>query len=157
MKTNLETLRRSPVFAEEALVVEIQSLMETVMHEKNFTRAQLAEAMGVSRARISQMFSSDAKNFTFRLLARALHAMGEQAEVGCQGHRRQRQRQATVDMLKANDSPWLSPWEHAPVANDRDQRKARLGDMDVALGSSGSDRIIALAPRLAASRGRIAA
>jgi transcriptional regulator with XRE-family HTH domain len=133
MKANLDTLRNSPVFAEEALVVDVQSLLETVMHEKGFTRSQLAAAMGVSRARISQLFSSDAKNFTVRLLARALHAMGERADVSCEGHRKERQRQRTVDMLKVGadfEPGWDLSWEPILAANDRDINVS-VGMLDV--------------------------
>lgn len=84
----IHALKKSVTFAEEALVVDIQSFLQTLMDEKEINRAQLADAMGVTRGRVSQMFSSDCKNFTVRLLARALHALGEKAELTCEGHRK---------------------------------------------------------------------
>lgn len=75
-------------YAEEAFVVDVQSFLHQIMEEKGVSRAQLARAMGVSRARVTQVFSDECKNFTVRLLARAVHALGEaprivRAEAGC--------------------------------------------------------------------------
>lgn len=78
-RTNNETAG----YAEEAFVVDVQSFLHQLMVEKGFNRSQLAEAMGVSRARVTQIFSDECKNFTVRLLARAVHALGENPEIVC--------------------------------------------------------------------------
>ena len=75
---------RSAVFAEEAFVVDVQAFLHQLMEEKQISRSDLAKAMGVSRARISQIFSDDCKNFTVRLLARAMHALGETPRLECE-------------------------------------------------------------------------
>lgn len=67
--------------AEEAFVVDVQSFLHQLMIDRGFSRSQLADAMGVSRARISQLFSDECRNFTIRLLARAVHALGERVEL----------------------------------------------------------------------------
>lgn len=72
-------IEKSAIFAEEGFVVDAQIFLNELMLEKQISRADLAKAMGVSRARISQIFSDDCKNFTVRLLARAIHALGEEA------------------------------------------------------------------------------
>ncbi len=77
---------KQAVFAEEAFVVDIQILLNQIMKEKGYSRADLARAMNVSRARITQIFSDECKNFTVRLLARAMHAMGEAPELTCELH-----------------------------------------------------------------------
>jgi transcriptional regulator with XRE-family HTH domain len=77
---------REAIFAEEAFVVDVQILLNHIMKEKGYSRADLARAMNVSRARITQIFSDDCKNFTVRLLARAMHAMGETPELTCEFH-----------------------------------------------------------------------
>lgn len=122
MKTDIGALRKSDLFAEEAFVVEIQSMLETIMHEKGLTRAKLAEAMGVSRPRVTQMFSDDCTNFTIRLLARALHAMGERLELTCETHRKVKRRGILTDAMSAMnryDGEWSAAWEHATrPAND---------------------------------------
>lgn len=73
------------IFAEEELVVNAQGLLQELLDEKGMSRAQLARAMGVSRARVTQLFSDECKNFTLRLWARALFALGEQAVVSYAG------------------------------------------------------------------------
>lgn len=73
------------VFAEEELVVSAQGLLHELLVEKGMSRADLARAMGVSRARVTQLFSDECKNFTLRLWARALFALGEQAVVSYAG------------------------------------------------------------------------
>ena len=79
--TNMETKSMTQSFAEEAFVVDVQSFLHQLMTEKSFSRSQLADALGVTRARISQIFSDDCKNLTVRLLARVVHALGEQPEI----------------------------------------------------------------------------
>lgn len=88
MNEQLANLRRSPEFAEEMLVADVQSVLEQLMHDKGCSRTDLARLMGVSKARVTQIFS-DQHNFTIRLIARAFHALGEQVclsvkpESGC--------------------------------------------------------------------------
>ena len=72
---------KDAIFAEEAFVVDVQILLHKIMLEKGISRADLARAMNVSRPRITQIFSDDCKNFTVRLLARAMHALGESPEL----------------------------------------------------------------------------
>lgn len=82
-RTNKETAS----YAEEAFVVDVQSFLHHLMVEKGFNRSQLAQAMGISRARVTQIFSDECKNFTVRLLARAIHALGERPEIVCAWHK----------------------------------------------------------------------
>lgn len=81
---------KAAIFAEEALVVDVQLLLHALMEEKGMSRADLARAMGVSRPRVTQMLSDECKNLTVRLLARAAHALGETLEVDCEFLRKRR-------------------------------------------------------------------
>ncbi|WIA56297.1 helix-turn-helix transcriptional regulator [Sphingobium sp. WTD-1] len=74
---------RNAVFAEEAFIVDAQIFLHTLMEEKGISRADLARAMGVSRARVSQVFSDECKNFTMRLFARAMFALDEAPRLDC--------------------------------------------------------------------------
>lgn len=65
------------VTIEEGFVVDVQVFLHEMMVEKQVSRAELARLMGVSRSRITQIFSDDCKNLTIRLLAKAAHALGE--------------------------------------------------------------------------------
>lgn len=75
---------RDAIFAEEAFVVGVQGLLHQIMEEKGITRADLARALNVSRARITQIFSDECKNLTVRLLARAMYALEETPELTCE-------------------------------------------------------------------------
>lgn len=77
-----EDMERDRIYAEEAAVVNAQSLLHSIMEQKGVSRADLARAMDVSRARITQIFSDDCSNFTVRLLARALYALDEELFLG---------------------------------------------------------------------------
>lgn len=75
------TTERTAVFAEEAAVVEVQSLLHQLMENRGWSRADLARAMNVSRARVTQIFSDECTNLTVRLLARAMTALGEELAI----------------------------------------------------------------------------
>lgn len=80
MGDKLNSLRNSPEFAEEKLVASVQSLLQQALEERGMSRSDLAKKMGVSKARISQMFS-DSQNFTLRLVAAAFFALGEEIKI----------------------------------------------------------------------------
>lgn len=75
--TDLGNTDNAATVAEEDFVVEIQVFLHQLMEKKGISRADLARAMGVSRARVTQIFSDECTNFTIRLLARAVNALGE--------------------------------------------------------------------------------
>lgn len=62
------------IMAEENLVIDAQFLIQDLLDQQNLTRADLAKLTGVSRARLSQLMSSEA-NPTLRTLARLFSAM----------------------------------------------------------------------------------
>lgn len=66
--------------AEERLVYETQKAVRMLLRARNRTAADLAEALQVSPARISQMMSGNA-NLTLRTIARIYHVLGTSASV----------------------------------------------------------------------------
>lgn len=80
MSDRLANLRSSEEFAEERLVVHAQALLYECMVARGYSYADLARKMGVSKARVSQIFS-DHQNFTLRLLAKAFFAVGEEIQL----------------------------------------------------------------------------
>jgi transcriptional regulator with XRE-family HTH domain len=94
--TDKQAKERSATRAEERFVVDVQVFLQELMEEKGLSRSDLAAAMGVTRARISQIFSDDCTNFTVRLLARAANALGEVPEIDCAAMRLVRERQASA-------------------------------------------------------------
>ncbi|MGV2018171.1 helix-turn-helix domain-containing protein [Agrobacterium sp. 22-223-1] len=75
MVKDLKELTREQVDAEEDALIDFQFALMDAMKLQGMTKAELAEVLGVSRARISQLFSPSA-NPTLKLAARALHAVG---------------------------------------------------------------------------------
>jgi transcriptional regulator with XRE-family HTH domain len=75
MAKEFKELTRDQVYAEEDALIDFQFALMDAMREKGVTKAELADALGVSRARVSQLFSP-AANPTLKLAARALHALG---------------------------------------------------------------------------------
>jgi transcriptional regulator with XRE-family HTH domain len=80
MNDRVQRLEASTDFAEEMLVAEIQSVLEELLEQKGYSRTDLAKRMGVTKARVTQIFS-DTQNFTVRLIARAFHALGEKVVI----------------------------------------------------------------------------
>lgn len=111
---------REAIFAEEAFVVDVQILLNQIMKEKGFSRADLARAMNVSRARITQIFSDECKNFTVRLLARAMHAMGETPELTCELNIEELRRKWEIESRSlANEAPnVVSMWADETDTNE---------------------------------------
>jgi transcriptional regulator with XRE-family HTH domain len=118
MTDRYQALRASPTFAEESFVTDTQSFLQTIMEEKGINQTQLAEAMGVSKARVSQMFSSEVKNFTIRLLARAVHALGDRVEITSSTYReveQRRHRETTREVAARGEHiAMCSGWEMKP-------------------------------------------
>jgi len=148
MNATVQNTRNTSVYAEEALVVDLQSLLHTVMVERGITRAQLAESMNVSKARVTQLFSADCSNFTVRLLARALFAMGEQLEVSCPTHemvRRRREVDRKVSnwaTAKAQPFRWNFPANDVALVAKADRAGSNAGGL-IARAMHQSERLAA--------------
>lgn len=126
-------------YAEEAFVVDVQSFLHHLMVEKGFNRSQLAEAMGVSRARVTQIFSDECKNFTVRLLARAVYALGEKPEIVCakfKGFEVDCRHEELQELIAPIEVKSLQRWDMG-VANDDDV------DFRLLLGRSPDRRLTA--------------
>lgn len=92
---------------EEGFVVDVQSFLQELMDARRMSRADLARAMGVSRGRITQIFSDECKNLTVRLLARAVHALGDEPEIDSSTSREireRRQRARRAELVNAADN-----------------------------------------------------
>ncbi|KQZ32162.1 hypothetical protein ASD50_13810 [Mesorhizobium sp. Root552] len=67
------------ITAEENALMDFQFAILDELEARAWTQARLAEELGVTRARVSQMLSSEA-NPTLKLAARALTVLGLKAE-----------------------------------------------------------------------------
>lgn len=69
------------IYAEESFIADVQFAIHNLLEAKGVSRADLARAMGVSEARISQLFSDNPRNLTLRTIARMFYAAGEEPQL----------------------------------------------------------------------------
>jgi transcriptional regulator with XRE-family HTH domain len=67
-------------FAIEALVFSTQVALQKAMNQKGGGNKELSERLGMSPARVSQIFSANGPNLTLKTIARIAHALGEDFE-----------------------------------------------------------------------------
>lgn len=68
-------------FAIEDLVFEVQIAIQNAMNSSCTNQKELAERLGISPARVSQLFAASGSNLTLKTIAKVLHALGENLEV----------------------------------------------------------------------------
>jgi transcriptional regulator with XRE-family HTH domain len=64
-------------FAVEAFIVDVQVAIQKALLAKGISQAELARRLGLSQARVSQIFSGSGANLTLKTLARISYALGE--------------------------------------------------------------------------------
>ena len=67
-------------FAIEALVFATQVALQRAMSQKGVSYKELSERLGMTPARVSQIFSTSGPNLTLKTIARIAHAIGEDFE-----------------------------------------------------------------------------
>ncbi|WP_413719219.1 helix-turn-helix domain-containing protein [Silicimonas sp. MF1-12-2] len=68
------------VYAIEALVFSTQVALQRAMNRKGVSNKELAERLGMTPARVSQIFSTNGPNLTLKTIARIAQALGEDFE-----------------------------------------------------------------------------
>ena len=122
-------------FAIEALVFSVQVALQKAMNRKGIANKELAHRLGMTPARVSQIFSTNGPNLTLKTIAKIAHALGEDFEfvrkedVQAPGARpsvpQQRAKEFMCLMLKGNPRLTPSAW-HQRVANSSDHNKREL-------------------------------
>lgn len=84
MAINMELLGpnkgEEEAFAIEDLTFSTQIALQKAMSRKGVTNKELSDRLGMSPARVSQIFSSNGPNLTLKTIARIAHALGEDFE-----------------------------------------------------------------------------
>ena len=75
--TDRAQLGREDVLFEEAFLLQVQCFIQELLNEKRLKYRDLSKRLGVSEARVSQMFGEDASNLTIRTIARIFYQLGE--------------------------------------------------------------------------------
>lgn len=65
----------------EALVVSVQLALQRSMSANCVTQKELAERLGLSSARVSQILTADGSNLTLKTIARVAYALEEEFEL----------------------------------------------------------------------------
>ncbi|MGY3149624.1 transcriptional regulator with XRE-family HTH domain [Bradyrhizobium sp. USDA 3397] len=84
--------------AQEDLVIDAQFLLHDLMIERGVSRAELARRLGISKARLSQVFRPGA-NLTLRTVAALFFALGETAKLS-------RAKASSLQPKTATDTKW---------------------------------------------------
>lgn len=69
------------IAAEENFLFDVQHSIEWLLNDRGMSRSELADATGVSEARVSQMLGHRGTNLTLRTVGRIFHILGEECEV----------------------------------------------------------------------------
>ena len=75
--TDRAQLVREDVLFEEAFLLQVQCCIQELLNDKRLKYRDLSKRLGVSEARVSQMFGDDASNLTIRTIARIFYQLGE--------------------------------------------------------------------------------
>lgn len=65
------------LLAEDRFLLSVQSTIQKLLNDRGIRYRDLAKRMGVSEARVSQMFGDTATNLTIRSIAKILHLLGD--------------------------------------------------------------------------------
>ena len=115
--------------AENRFVTDVQLVIERALDESGISQADLARALGVSEARISQLLSDNGKNLQARTIARIAHALAlvpaiQMLEKAAYLEKRKVQKQGDKggpfkEWLRSLDHCRTASWQL--VCNDNDQ------------------------------------
>jgi transcriptional regulator with XRE-family HTH domain len=103
---------------EEEAVAHVQAMALRLLAEKKITRSQLAAAMGVSIAHVSQLLGDDPQNLSIKKAARLFHHLGEQLVITCAGIERMNRQAEARNARMAAASAKQSKGQWRCFAND---------------------------------------
>jgi transcriptional regulator with XRE-family HTH domain len=100
-------MKKSNTYAEQFALASIALVLADALEESGISQRQLAERLGVSEARVSQILSAD-HNLTVKVLAKIANAL--QRELKIEMPLLENPEQQTLDIRgawKARRQPWL--------------------------------------------------
>lgn len=100
--------------AENRFVTDVQLAIERAMKDAHLSQADLARALNVSEASVSQMLADTGRNFKARTIARIAHVLGLHPLLNLVDRRTYAQARATIstveDNPRQNDEQPLKEW-----------------------------------------------
>jgi DNA-binding Xre family transcriptional regulator len=115
-------------FAIEDLVFSTQVALQKAMNHKGVSNKELSARLGMSPARVSQIFSTSGPNLTLKTIARIAHALGEDFElvrkVDAKANALPEEKAKSFKCVVIRGNPRRSPsaWQER-AANSTDYRK----------------------------------
>lgn len=108
------------------LVLSIQFALQKSMNNNCVSQKELAQRLGVSPARVSQILSSEGTNLTLRTIGRIAHALGEDFELVTKRDvkalmEKKRARQFT-EVRRAYKNERRDPWHDASKPANRNSQ-----------------------------------
>jgi len=136
MATLNELLQPQPgeeeAFAIEALVFATQVALQKAMNRKGVSNKELSERLGMSPARVSQIFSTNGPNLTLKTIARIAHALEEDFEFVRKSDTRKRPlpekkvKEFTCVVLPKDGQLTPAAWQEMRPANSVKSKKVDL-------------------------------
>jgi len=122
--------------AEAAFILLTQTEMQKLINQKGLRYRDLARRMGVTEARISQMFGDTATNLTIKTVARVFHQLGETAYLTT---REEFERQ--IADARGTPSDDLCRWTVVGLESDKFQMAGdvELGNAPTAIDAAGAN------------------
>lgn len=109
------------MLVEEEAVAEVQAMALRLLREQKLTQAKLADRMGVTPARVSQLFADEPENLTVKAAARLFYHLGERLVFTCSGIQKMDDRANADNARRAQalSRGYLSQeWKCYGMAND---------------------------------------
>jgi transcriptional regulator with XRE-family HTH domain len=108
------------LLAEERAIATVQAMAIRLLEEKKLKRTDLAGLLGVSEARISQIFSGDPSNLSIKKAAQLFFAMGEELEFSCKkidemNERAQKRNRETAILTRASKESFIWALKPPPL------------------------------------------
>ena len=140
--------------AEEEFLLSVQTILQKLLNDRDLRYRDLAKRLGVTEARVSQMFGDTAANLTIRSIARVFHLMGESPVLLSREELRRRlaeargagsEAQPRWSVSGANDGHLVVEdtaelVDENAVARDRPQPKPSARDWAIAEAAAGQRR-----------------
>lgn len=112
-------------FALESLVFSVQIALQKAMSKRGVTSKDLAERLGMTPARVSQIFAEKGPNLTLKTIAKVQAALGEEFEFISknEGKAIQSKTSAQIFSMIAHMHD-RSPWREVRVSNTNRKAEA---------------------------------
>lgn len=106
------------IFALESLVFSVQVALQRAMTKQGVSAKELAERLGMTPARVSQIFSDKGPNLTLRTIAKIQAALGEDFAFVSKSEMKAQKPMSTAKLYALfSGAESNSPWQEVKASN----------------------------------------